>query len=204
MAVKSKLRQTTQEKNYYTLQFLESAYVLGNEVKITPVKTYSLGDKSGETFTYDPEVNTFIIFDERPKVQLLQRLGWFREGEDSPIIAYVPTHLLYDKPEDEEEEAKVVNDAILSGTSMKKIINNTDEEYELKPIKITRGAIVDIKYDFVVNSESKFYVTDSKIDTVSLQYVARLVPYKDVEVSQVLENDINTTHIKFNTEAFGI
>lgn len=195
---KSKIRQTRQEKNYYTLQFLESAYVLGNEVTITPVKEYDLGYKSGEKFTYDPVINTFVIFDERPKVQLLQRLGWFREGQDSPIIAYIPTHLLYDKDTD-----KVVNDSILLNTAMKNIIRGTDDNYELRPLKITRGAIVDIVYDFVENNDSKFYVTDSKVDTVSLQYVVRLVPYKHVEVSQV-EEDTNITYIKFNTSDFGI
>lgn len=194
----AKLRQTKNEKYYYTLQFLESSFMLGSEVDITPVEKYSLGYASGEKFKYGKTVNTYIIFDERPKVNLLQRLGWFREGQDAPILAYIPTHLLYDKHTD-----KVVNETELFNKKMKNIINEIDEDYELRPLKITRGAIIDIKYDFVDNQENKFYVADSKIDTVSLQYVARLVPYKHVESKQDSE-DINTAYIKFNPEEFGI
>lgn len=195
---KAQLRQTLHEKYYYTLQFLESAFMLGSEVDVTPVVEYSLGYKSGERFRYGKSVNTYIIFNERPKVNLLQRLGWYREGQDAPILAYIPTHLLYEK-----ESGSIVNETSLYNRKFKSIIRDEDEEFELRPLRITRGAILDIKYDFVDKPDSKFYVAESKIDTVSLQYIARLVPYKHVEARQDTD-DINITHLNFDTDAHGI
>lgn len=195
----AQLRQSTNEKKYYTLQLLESAFMLGSEVTITPVRNYKLDYKSGEKFEYKEPVDTYVIFDERPKVSLLQRLGWYREGQDTPIIAYIPTHLLYSK-----KTNKVVNETTLYNKKFKSIIVGTDREYELKPIVITRGAIIDIKYDFVENTDNKFYVANSKIDTVSLQYVAALVPYKHDAESVSSEDSLNSEYINFEADQFGI
>jgi len=95
---RAKITPTVQEKRYITLNFLESAYVSGTRVVITPVKSYSLTTLSGESFVYGKPVETWIIYDERPAVRLLKNLGWYREdGESNPQIAYIPTHLLYMK-----------------------------------------------------------------------------------------------------------
>lgn len=95
---KAKIQPTTDEKRYITLNFLESAYVSGTRVVITPVKKYSLSKLSGESFEYGTPVETFILYDERPKVSLLKRFGWYREDqEELPQIAHIPTHLLYRK-----------------------------------------------------------------------------------------------------------
>jgi hypothetical protein len=95
---RAKIQPTLQEKRYITLQLLESAYMSGNRVLIHPVSSYSLSTLAKENFTYEDPVETYIIYDERPKVHLLKKLGWFREDEENlPQIAYIPTHLLYSK-----------------------------------------------------------------------------------------------------------
>lgn len=186
--------QNRDEKNYYTLQLLESSFMLGSEVFITQVKEYSLDYKSGESFSFYPTLHTFIIFDEKPKVSLLQQFGWYRENQTSPIIAYIPTHLLFNK-----ETNQVVNDKLIFGTRFKNILLDTDETYELRPIKITRGAIIDIVYDFINKTDNKFYVTEVFVDTISLQYIANLIPYKHELDSIAPEDDKNINKINFDS-----
>ena len=95
---RAKILPTVQEKRHITLNFLEAAYMSGTRVVITPVTDYSLSTLSGESFEYGDSIETWIIYDERPKVSLLKRLGWYREDDEHlPQIAHIPTHLLYRK-----------------------------------------------------------------------------------------------------------
>lgn len=97
MALQStKIIPSLQEKRYYTLQFIEAATIGGSKVKIIPVAKHSVTELSGEVFNYNTgkSIDTYIIFEERPKVNLLKSLGWYREDGQSPIIAYIPTHVL--------------------------------------------------------------------------------------------------------------
>lgn len=198
----AKILPTLEEKRYITLQFLEAAYVSGNEVNITQVEGYGLTTLSGERFTYKDPVNTYVIFDERPKPHLLQRYGWFREhAETIPIIAYMPTHLLYDKVTGE-----VINETLLDGTEMAKLVNTGEgDNYELKELKITRGAIIEIFYDFNPDKTNRFYVADVKTDLVSINYVANLVPFKHDMPSESPEDasKANQPYLKIKTEDMG-
>lgn len=199
----AKIQPTVEEKRYITLQFLESAFMSGSAVSITPVNTYNLTDLSGETFTYLDKVNTFVIFDERPKVNLLKSLGWFREdAEVAPILAYIPTHLLYSKETD-----KVVNELLLDGTETQDLVKTGESaNYELKELKITRGALVDIFYDFINENNNRFYVADVKVDLISINYIANLVPYKYDATKEGTEeqNPSNHSYIKFDSNKYGV
>lgn len=96
----AKITQSLKEKRYNTLNIIESAFMQGSEVNIFPVTEQSMSELGAERFVNDMEnpLNTYVIFDERPKPQLLQRYGWYRENSDNvPILAYIPTHLLYQK-----------------------------------------------------------------------------------------------------------
>lgn len=93
----ARITPTLKEKRYNTLNFLEASVMGGNKVGISQVDNYKITDLSGELFTYKEPIETYITFDQRPSVKLLQKYGWYRdEQEVSPIIAYIPTHLLYD------------------------------------------------------------------------------------------------------------
>lgn len=189
----AKIQPTLEEKRYITLQFLEAAFMSGSEVNITPVEAYGLSDLSGERFTYKDQVNTYVIFDERPTPKLLQKFGWYREdAEQIPVIAYIATHLLYDKQTED-----VVNEVLLDGNEMQDLVAlGESEHYELRDLKITRGALIEIYYDFNPDKLNKFYVADVKTDLVSINYVANLVPYKNDKSSET-DEDANRTNQKF-------
>lgn len=200
---RAKIEPTIEEKRYITLQFLEGAYMSGSRTNITPVKAYGLTDLSGEQFVYDKPVSTYVIFDERPKPFLLQKLGWYREdAEVVPIIAYIATHLLYNKATGE-----VVNEVLLNGDEMRLLVKTGESEnYELKDLKIIRGTLVDIYYDFVDKKDNRFYVADVKTDLVSINHVARLVPYKYDKKGEAPEgtNKSNNKFLNIDTEEMGL
>jgi len=191
----AKIQPALNEKRYITLQFLEAAFMSGNRVVITPVDIKDLSVLSKETFTYKDPIETYIIYDERPKVTLLKKLGWYREDvEELPQIAIIPTHLLYSK-----KTGKVVNEVLLQGQEMQDLVaKGESENYELKPLEIKRGTFIDVYYDFAPepsepNPEltkgfyfkqdestviNRFYVTESRIDTVSINYTCKLMSWK--------------------------
>lgn len=108
------------------------------------------------------------------------------------MIAYIATHLLYDKQTEE-----VVNEVLLDGNEMQDLVAlGESEHYELKDLKITRGALIEIYYDFNPDKLNKFYVADVKTDLVSINYVANLVPYKNDKSSET-DEDANRTNQKF-------
>lgn len=198
----AKILPTVEEKRYITLQFLEAAFVSGNEVNITQVEGYGLTTLSGERYTFKAPVNTYVIFDERPKPSLLQRYGWFRENaEVIPIVAYMPTHLLYDK-----STGQVVNELLLNGKETSDLVKTgVSQNYELKELKITRGAVIDIFYDFNPDKLNKFYVADVKTDLISINYVANLVPFKYDMPSESPEDasKANQPYLNVKTEDMG-
>lgn len=191
----AKIQPALNEKRYITLQFLEAAFMSGNRVIITPVDTKALSVLSKETFTYKSSIETYIIYDERPKVSLLKKLGWFREdAEELPQIAIIPTHLLYDK-----KTGKVVNELLLQGQEFQDlVVKGESENYELRPLEIKRGTFIDVFYDFAPETSepnpeltkgfyfkqdestviNRFYVTESRIDTVSINYTCKLMSWK--------------------------
>lgn len=207
----AQITQSLNEKRYNTLLLLEASYVSGNKVRITPVKNYDLTDLSSEVFEYDTPITTFIILNERPKVDLLKRMGWYRENVETPMIATIPTHLLYNK-----ETGLPTLDVMISGTELKDIVNTgeTSNEapavnYELRPIKINRGTLIDIFYDFLsedeARAENRFMVGRSFVDTVSLFYTVELVPYKyPSEANPAADSNSNTKFINFDNESQGI
>lgn len=169
-----KVQPAKTEKYNLTLQFLESAYMNGNDVIITQVDEYELTELTREVKTYKEPINAYIIYDERPKVNLLKNFGWYREGEESPNIAYIPTHYLYDK---ESEEA--VWGEIISGKDYQDLVKyGESDRYILKPLKIIRGTLIDVFYDFLPDSINRFQVVDVRVDTVSINYIASLRPYR--------------------------
>jgi hypothetical protein len=199
----AKIEPTVEEKRYITLQFLEAAFMSGSSTTITPVKAYGLTELSGERFVYDQPVETYVIFDERPKPFLLQKLGWYREdAETVPIVAYIATHLLYDKSTDD-----VVNEVLLDGNEMQLLVKTGESEnYILKELKVIRGTLVDIYYDFIDKKDNRFYVADVKTDLVSINYVARLVPFKEDKESEAPEdgNKSNSKYLNIKTEDLGL
>lgn len=288
----AKIQPTIQEKRYITLQFLEAAYVSGNRVIITPVDTYSLSTLSEEQYTYKDPVETYIIYDERPKVGLLKKFGWFREDEENlPQIAFIPTHLLYQKftwdsgiviftvepvePEEGDQwfdesintlytysneawdtgvvleieepeeftelgqtwfdkdtstlytviEGPVINEVLLEGDEMQSLVTTGESDnYVLKPLEIKRGTLMDVffdfapgqtlptptgPYDFAVDNSTvinRFYVTEPRIDTVSINYTCKLMAYKydaDKEATE-LQNPANGEFLKFDSDQHGI
>lgn len=184
----AKATQSIQEKRYYTLNLLEASFQHGSEVDIYTVQNMSVSDLGAEVFTYNmaSPLNTYVIFDERPKPQLLQKYGWYRENQEQiPILAYIPTHLLWLKETPPATGVvSIVNSVLLDGTEMLSLSSTGEsDKYKLVDLKIVRGTLIDIKYDFLSqnnlpNRNNRFYVADVKIDTVSLNYIANLVPYK--------------------------
>lgn len=172
---RAQVRPNLQEKRHMTLDFLEASVMQGSEVNITPVKSTEITPLSEEKFTYLPTVNTYITFNERPSVKLLKSYGWYREdAEIQPIVAYIPTHLLHSK-----ETNEVVNFLQLTGNEYQDLVKTGESEnYILKPLRVVRGTTIDIFYDFAPYAVNKFYVTDVKVDTISINYVANLMPYK--------------------------
>ncbi len=228
MALKqAKITQQPNEKRYHTINLLEAAVISGTEVRITPVDTYKLTTLSGEKFTYLEPVDTYIILDERPKVHLLQRYGWFKEdSEIIPIIAYIPTHLLYRHTNDDgtlvterryitdteyidEPKPTVENYLVLKGNEFTQLLNTgSSTHFELKELPIKRGTLINIKYDFLEHTKdvSTFYVTDVKVDTVSLNYIANLVPYKhdmsDTFKQPEVDETTRSSHSLFDPEKY--
>lgn len=179
---KAQIRPQLNEKRQLTLDFLEASVMQGSEVEITPVTDTEITELSGENFEYGPSVKTFITFDERPSVKLLRSYGWYREdAEIQPIIAYIPTHLLYNKREDNNTPtpSDIANFLKLEGNEYQALVNvGESENYILLPLRVVRGTLVDIYYDFLPDKVNKFYAVDVKVDTVSINYVVNLMPYR--------------------------
>lgn len=273
----AKIQPTLQEKRYIELQVLEAAFVSGNRVIITPVNSYTLSNLSSESYEYGDPIETYIIYDERPKVSLLKKHGWYREDEENlPQIAIIPTWLLYERfawddgtviqtsepvepvdgstwfDEDNnllytysvindvgswdagveistvEPEAfievgqqwfdevsnklytvtpgPIVNEVLLDGNDMSALSQyGYSDTYELRPLKIQRGVLVDVFFDFAPETGdpgdtsgyyhkidhstviNRFYVTEVHIDTVSINYTAKLMAYKYEAVGEAPE-----------------
>jgi uncharacterized repeat protein (TIGR02543 family) len=201
--VHTQIQPTLIEKRYATIQFLEAAYMSGNHVNISQVDTYSLTALSGEQFTYKAPINSYIIYDERPKVSILKTYGWYREDDENlPQLAYVPTHLLYDKTTGE-----VINDLVITGSEYHTLTSTGESEhYILRPLKIIRGTLIDVFFDFMPDAINRFYVVDVRLDTVSINYVCRLMPYKYVAPNEGEEgqNPSNNVHLNFDSNAHGL
>lgn len=202
----SRIVPNLQEKRYYTLNLIESAVMSGSKVYIREVdrdkwkhienneEVYKpLTELSSEIFYYrkDPDnltedlvVETYIIFDDRPKINLLKTLGWFKEDGTAPLLAYIPTHLIYNI-----NGKEVNNYDIFAGIDFKRLIKEGQtDKYEFRPLEIIRGTLVDIEYDFLpklidgkddpLGITTRFFVADVKVDPISLNYVANLMPYR--------------------------
>ncbi len=216
------------EKRYYTLQLLEAAVISGNKVKITPVHEHSLSDLSSETFVYDNSkaIETFIIFNERPKVNLLKSLGWYREDGEVPIIATIPTHILREYDIDQDDSivpGDPVNFYVLRDTDIKELVHDgRTQDYILDSLPIIRGTKIDIEYDFLpqiynpatdeyINDPrghvNTFFVADVKVDTVSLNYTVKLIPYRhSIDKASLTKpnNEINMEYLNFDSSEFGL
>lgn len=199
----AKIQPTIKEKRYLTLQFLEAAFISGNKVVITPVQSYGLTELSGEQFTYASPVETYVIYDDRPKVSLLKSLGWYREDDSiKPQIAQVATHLVYRKSDD-----TVVNEFLLMGDEYQLLVETGESaNYIMKPLNILRGTLIDVYYDFAPTKTNRFYVVEPKIDTVSINYTCNIMPYKYQEPLRGTEeqNPSNGMHLNFNSNEHGI
>ena len=221
---KAQIVPTLKEKRYYTIQFLEAATVGGSPTLIRTVESYSLSRLSKEQITLSEEkLPVHVIFEERPKPSLLQRLGWEKEKIGNAILAYIPTHILRNI-----ETGEVENYYFLKNKDIKLLVEveNTPDgainacdiynpdgtprvpdeacKYYLEPLKITRGALIDIQYDFVPKGtkESMFYVTDVQVDLVSLNYIAALMPYKyDIDPEDIDKENVDNNIIYLNIDS---
>lgn len=234
----SKIVPTIQEKRYYTLQLLESSVMSGSKVSINTVNKKEITKLSSEKFFYNNDnIETYCIFDERPKISLLKSLGWYREDGPIPIIAYIPTHLLYKikrvRQLSEENKLEVVtttninNYDVIKGQQLKDLVKEgISDDYILKPLDIVRGTLIDIEYDFLPNIytletgenglpklttkpdplgvTNTFFVTEVRVDPISLNYIANLMPYRFEAESQTETDTTNETYIKFDTEDYGM
>lgn len=192
MAIKqAKVQPTIEEKRYNLIQFLEAAFMQGNEVNLHTVKDYKISKLSGEAFEYNEPINTYIIYHERPKVNLLKTMGWYREDdENKPQIAEIPTWLLKDK-----QTGEVVNEVLLEADEFQQLVKTGESQnYILEPLEIKRGTLLDIVYDFMPTNVNRFYVTDVHIDTVSINYMALIMPYKyDLDKTTYKDEDADET-----------
>jgi hypothetical protein len=226
----------------------------GNRVIITPVDTLSLSALSGESFTYKAPIETYIIYNERPKVSLLRKFGWYREDvEELPQVATIPTHLLYSK-----STGEVVNEVLLEGDEFQELVQTGESEnYELRGLDIKRGTLIDVFYDFApdvkggldsmydagefsepqdssidsgefddiqevsadFNEETtefdrpvdhstvinRFYVVDPRMDTISIAYTCKIMPYKydSSKEAESTQNPSNGEYLKFDSDNFG-
>jgi hypothetical protein len=118
----------------------------------------------------------------------------------------------YGTPTESTEYAGVMglavqSETLLNGEVMQDLVKTGDsDEYILKELKITRGAILDVFYDFAPDKLNKFYVADVKTDLVSINYIANLVPYK-YDADKEAEEDQNTSngeYLDFNSDEYGI
>lgn len=192
MAIRqAKVQPTIEEKRYNLIQFLEAAFMQGNEVNLHTVKDYKISKLSGEAFEYNEPINTYIIYHERPKVNLLKTMGWYREDdENKPQIAEIPTWLLKDK-----QTGEVVNEVLLEADEFQQLVKTGESQnYILEPLEIKRGTLLDIVYDFMPTNVNRFYVTDVHIDTVSINYMALIMPYKyDLDKTTYKDEDADET-----------
>jgi hypothetical protein len=187
----AKVQPTIEEKRYNLIQFLEAAFMQGNEVNLHTVKDYKISKLSGEAFEYNEPINTYIIYHERPKVNLLKTMGWYREDdENKPQIAEIPTWLLKDK-----QTGEVVNEVLLEADEFQQLVKTGESQnYILEPLEIKRGTLLDIVYDFMPTNVNRFYVTDVHIDTVSINYMALIMPYKyDLDKTTYKDEDADET-----------
>lgn len=199
-----KVQPQVNEKYNITLQFLESAFINGNDVIITQVDNYELTELAGEKFTYKEPFNAYIIYDERPSVYLLKNLGWYREGNENPSIAYISTHVLKDK-----RTGEIIWGEVIDGQDYQLLVKQGESQnYKLEPIKIIRGTLIDVFYDFLPESRNRFYVTEVKVDTVSINYIVSLKPYKHIvgpeyeDKEAVEQNPSNHKYLDFDSDKF--
>jgi len=199
----AKIQPTITEKRYMTIQFLEAAFVSGNRVQITPVTNYNVTNLSGEQFTYGTPIETYIIYDDRPKVSLLKSLGWYREDDSiKPQIAQIATHLIYRKSDN-----TVINELLLVGDEFQQLVQTGESaSYILKPLQIARGTLIDVYYDFAPTKINRFYVVEPKLDTVSINYTCNIMPYKYQEAPKGTEeqNPANGMNLNFNSDNHGL
>ncbi len=204
MAIKqAKVQPTIEEKRYNLIQFLEAAFMQGNEVNLHTVKDYKISKLSGEAFEYNEPINTYIIYHERPKVNLLKTMGWYREDdENKPQIAEIPTWLLKDK-----QTGEVVNEVLLEADEFQQLVKTGESQnYILEPLEIKRGTLLDIVYDFMPTNVNRFYVTDVHIDTVSINYMALIMPYKyDLDKTTYKDEDADeTSWLNFDSSKYSM
>lgn len=198
----AKATPTIEEKRMMTLDFLEASYMHGNKVAIHTVDDYDVSILNAEDYKYNEPVETYIIFDDRPKVQLLKKLGWYREDDEiKPSLAYIPTHLLWETIQDLEIETKqVANEIKLENKDYQELVKHGKHgSLSLEFLKVIRGTLVDIFYDFMPDTINRFYISEVRVDTVSINYVVKLVPYK-YDATPQGDADGNTPLLNIKTE----
>lgn len=195
----AKIQPTIEEKRLLTLKFLEASVMQGSKVTITPVDKLDISKLSGESASYLEPIDTYITFDDRPSVKLLRSYGWYREDQEIlPIVAYIPTHLLYHrKPGQIEVKAKdIANYTLLQNEDYQDLVKHGEsEDYALKYLPIKRLTIVDIYYDYLPDVKNTFYVADVKVDLIATNYVVNLMPYR-FEAEPEGDKDSNTPLFK--------
>lgn len=201
----AKISPTIKEKRYNTLNFLEASVMGGNKVHISEVDSYQISDLSGERFTYKEAIETYITFDARPSVKLLRSYGWFREDADiQPIVAYIPTHLLYDKSKltayRDYTNQGIPNELVQSGKTIYKISEDfstviyVDESHSLNWFSIFfKQPNNTYEEDLLVTNYIQSYFTDFEITNIYMDQTAdRILVTSFDEVNNVHRNILFT------------
>jgi len=68
---------------------LEAGKLLGTEVKIKFIDDRELDLYNDPNYDFESDMSLYIILDQRPRIRILEKLGWYDEDQDDlPMLAY--------------------------------------------------------------------------------------------------------------------
>lgn len=92
------LQITNRELLYHRKNFYDNLRIHG-----TPCRIYSINneyqaaydfysDIKDDNTSFDDSIESYLTYEEVPTIKTLKSLGWYVEGEELPVIGYVPVH----------------------------------------------------------------------------------------------------------------
>lgn len=145
------------------------------------------------------------------------------EEYDPESIGELYYNLINNKLHTSKVGGRVVNEVLLNGSEMSALIENGEsDQYVMQPLTIKRGTMIDVFFDFAPEqagpeaeedyyfkmdhstTKNRFYVVVPHIDTVSINYVCKLMAYKydAAKEAEESQNPSNGEYLKINFDDF--
>lgn len=173
---------TRNDSRIYRQYFKEMVKLIGQSVGYQYVVDRKYTIHSEDNSTLSAPVRIDILFDENPKIDTLNRLGWVSElNNQKPIIANLP----YDTP-NLSVNARIIAESV-DGTPRPRVFKITQIESDLEYPDAYTCALVPV-FDQYVQKNQYTLVNHEKINQDESPRTSKDQPYSYITDSHIIDN----------------